>query len=83
MNPSLVSQIEVSINQLPLNEQLRLIERITQHIRETMVVRKPLEDQLAAMAADPEIQNELQNIHKEFSLQKPMVWQNYNGNPTR
>ncbi len=68
MNPSLVSQIEVSINQLPLDEQLRLIERITQHIRETMVVRKPLEDQLAAMAADPEIQNELQNIHKEFSI---------------
>jgi hypothetical protein len=68
MNPSLVSQIEVSINQLPLDEQLRLIERITQHIRETMVVRKSLDYQLAAMAAEPEIQNELQNIHKEFSI---------------
>jgi hypothetical protein len=68
MHSPLVSQIEVSINQLPLVEQLRLIERITQHIRETMVVRKPLEYQLETMAADPEIQNELQNIHKEFSI---------------
>ncbi len=68
MNPSLVSQIEVSINQLPLDEQLRLIERITQHIRETIVMKKPIEYQLADMAADPEIQNELHDIRKEFSI---------------
>lgn len=66
MNLSALSQIEESINQLSLDEQLWLIERLTQNIRKHVGAQNTLEDQLAAMAADPEIQHELRKINNDF-----------------
>lgn len=69
MNASAISKIEDSFNQLSLTEQLRLIERLVQRVREIMGGDEiGFEAQLTAMAADPEIQNELQQIEAEFVL---------------
>lgn len=69
MNASVLSKIEDTFNQLSLTEQLWLIERLIQRIRESMLQKESLfETQLAAMAADPEIQNELQLIEEEFAF---------------
>jgi hypothetical protein len=56
-----LSQIEDTIYELSLDEQLWLIERLAQHIRNAIAVQSNIEAQLTAMANDPEIQNELQN----------------------
>lgn len=61
-----LAQLEERIAQLPLDEQLRLIERVTQHIRERLQEQRILDSRLAAMAADPEIQAELNRINQEF-----------------
>ncbi len=67
--PSLiVSQIEERIHQLPIDEQLWLIERVAQRIREHVVNQRAFEKQLVAMAADPEIQSELHKINEEFAV---------------
>ncbi len=67
MNLSTLSQIEESINQLPVDQQLRLIERVAQHIRGHIAGKDSIEDQLAAMASDPQIQDELRKIDEEFA----------------
>ena len=67
MDSSVLSQLEKSIDRLSLEEQLWLIERVSQRIRENMVEKSTLDDQLAVMAADPEIQLELQRINEEFA----------------
>lgn len=67
MNLPVLAEIEESINQLPLDEQLWLIERITQRLRAHITAQSAWDNQLAAMASDPEIQNELQNIADEFA----------------
>ena len=67
MDSSVLSQLEESIDKLSLEEQLWLIERVSQRIRENMVEKSTLDDQLAVMAADPEIQLELQRINEEFA----------------
>ena len=54
MNLSALSQIEENIYQLSLAEQLWLIERVAQRIREKLVAQSALDQQLAAMAADQE-----------------------------
>lgn len=64
MNSTTLSQIEESINQLPLDEQVRLIQRITQRIKK----KNLLDRQLASMAADLEIQRELRAIDQEFAI---------------
>lgn len=66
MNLPTLSQIEESINQLPVDQQLRLIERVAQRIRGHIACKGAIEDQLAAMASDPQIQNELRKIGEEF-----------------
>ncbi|MEW5956087.1 MAG: hypothetical protein AB1801_00060 [Chloroflexota bacterium] len=69
MNASVLSRIEDTFSQLSLTEQLWLIERLIQHIRENMLQKESLfETQLAVMSADPEIQTELQQIEAEFVL---------------
>lgn len=68
MSLSELIQIEERISLLPVDDQLRLIERITQRLRESMVERTTLESQLASMAADPAIQNQLGKIEEEFSF---------------
>ena len=60
-----LAQLEERIAQLPLDEQLRLIERVTQHVRERLQEQRILDSRLATMAADPEIQAELNRIAPE------------------
>ncbi len=67
MNMMVLSQIEENIYELSLDEQLWLIERLAQHIRNGMMVKGNIETELIAMANDPEIQNELQMIEEEFA----------------
>jgi hypothetical protein len=67
MNLAVLSQIEARIDQLSLAEQLWLIERLAQRLRAQMIVHSPYEQQLAAMAEDPDIQRELQRIEEEFA----------------
>ena len=67
MSEPTLAQLEERITQLPLDEQLRLIKRVTQHIRERMREQRTLDSRLAAMAADPEIQAELNRIAQEFA----------------
>ena len=67
MNLSVLSQIGEHIHQLSLVEQLWLIERLAQRLREQLLAQNTLEDALAAMAADPDIQRELQCIEEEFA----------------
>jgi hypothetical protein len=52
---------------LSLAEQLWLIERLAQRLREQLIAQNMFEDSLAAMATDPEIQRELQCIEEEFA----------------
>jgi hypothetical protein len=67
MNLSALSQIEENIYQLSLAEQLWLIERVAQRIREKLVAQSALDQQLAVMAADQEMQQELRSIEEEFA----------------
>ncbi len=68
MNRLILSQIEENIYELSLDEQLWLIERLAQHIRNAVAVKDNIEAQLMAMANDPEIQAELQVIEEEFAV---------------
>jgi hypothetical protein len=67
MNLAVLSQIEEHIHQLSLAERLWLLERLAQRLREQLIVQSPFEQQLAAMADDPDIQRELQRIEEEFA----------------
>ena len=69
MTTPTLERIETDIAQLSLTEQLLLMERLAHHIRQTTL--RPLivqEGDLAAMAADPAIQHELQQINDEFAI---------------
>ncbi len=69
MDQTTLSQIEESFRRLPISEQLGLIERLVHRVHEsTLKKNEDLDKQLAAMAKDPEIQNELQQIEREFAL---------------
>ena len=64
-----LERIEADIAQLSLAEQLWLMERLAHRIRQQTL--RPLivqESDLAAMAADPAIQHELQQIDAEFAV---------------
>ena len=63
-----LSELDAAVSELPIEDQLRLVERLTQHIRETLVSTNGLEQQLREMAADPEIQKELRDIDREFAV---------------
>jgi hypothetical protein len=68
MTNATIERIEADIRQLPLADQLWLMERLAQHIRRSTIHTQPaLEDQLATMANDPEIQRELRQIEAEFA----------------
>ncbi|MEM7331472.1 MAG: hypothetical protein AAF490_05205 [Chloroflexota bacterium] len=69
MNMPILSQMEDRISRLSLDEQLWLMERLVQRIKEnTVKAKSQVEDDMIAMANDPEIQNELRNIEKEFAF---------------
>jgi hypothetical protein len=64
MGPTDLDQL---IDTLSLEEQLRLLERLAARVRQTVQgQRSSSEDDLAAMAADPDIQRELRMIEEEF-----------------
>jgi hypothetical protein len=67
MSLFILSQIEERIHQLSLTEQLWLIERLAQHLRAQLLAPQTREEALAAMAADPDIQREIQAIEEEFA----------------
>ncbi|MDD9974289.1 MAG: hypothetical protein OXU27_09795 [Candidatus Poribacteria bacterium] len=65
--PSPLSELEDNISRLSLDEQLLLIERVSHRIRENISDKTDSDAQLSEMAADPEIQRELQKINNESS----------------
>jgi len=67
MTTATLERIETAIAQLSLSEQLWLMERLVHRIRHVSLPPLIVEDNvLAAMAADPAIQQELQHISAEF-----------------
>ena len=69
MNSSVLFEIERKIRELSQKEQLWLIERLAHGLRErTLKDQRILENQLAAMASDPEIQSELKKMGEELAL---------------
>lgn len=67
MNTLALENLESAINQLPFLDQVRLLERLAQRVRKQTERQQGLDDELAAMAADPAIQRELRQIEAEFS----------------
>jgi hypothetical protein len=68
MNSAILLEIEKKIDLLSPDQQLWLIEQIVRRLRETPLKNQgEKENQLAAMAADPEIQQELRKIEEEFA----------------
>ena len=68
MSNTALERLEADISQLSLSDQLWLIERLAQRIRQrTLPDQPPLESQLAAMASDPDIQRELRQIESDFA----------------
>jgi hypothetical protein len=64
-----LEQIDERIARLSLRDQLWLVERLIRNIRRSMLNgQDALENQLSAMAADPEIQRESQTIEMEFAV---------------
>jgi hypothetical protein len=74
MNSSTVVEIERSIRALPLEDQLWLAERIVRQVREKTQASarlsdvEDLEEQLTAMANDPTIRTELDEIERELAV---------------
>ena len=69
MNIPILSQMEDRIGRLSLDEQLWLMERLVQGIKENTTNRRSqFENDLIAMANDPEVQSELREIEKEFAF---------------
>ena len=64
-----LKRVESYIAELSLVEQLWLMEWLAQHIRETATAASRAKyDALAAMADDPDIQREIQDIRAEFAI---------------
>lgn len=69
MSLSILPQLERNIQSLSLQEQLSLLEWLVQTIRTHTVFDQPsIENELAEMAADPEIQTEIKAIESEFEF---------------
>jgi len=68
MNLTSLSQIEKNVIMLPRDEQLLLVERIIHRLRKRNIEEESyIESQLAIMASDPDIQQELGKINEEFA----------------
>ena len=68
MNASILMEIERKIQLLSPKEQLWLIERLTHLLRaDSKPDQLALNHQLELMAADPDIQRELEAIEVEFA----------------
>ncbi|MGH9760570.1 MAG: hypothetical protein ACREDR_43855 [Blastocatellia bacterium] len=68
MNQSMVLQIEDTFRRLPISDRLLLLECLVHQVHlDTLRQTSDLDSQLALMAADPEIRNELERIEQEFA----------------
>jgi hypothetical protein len=67
MENSAFNEIEKQFTQLSFDEQLLLIERLVQRLRnDAAAEHQEWDNDLAAMAADPSIQRELRHMDAEF-----------------
>jgi hypothetical protein len=63
-----LDELEDRIRLLSDDEQLWLVERLLRHVRVNRRVKGPdVSQELEAMASDPDIQRELQEIQAEFA----------------
>jgi hypothetical protein len=68
VNQSVVSQIENTFRSLSISDRLLLIERLVHQVhQDTLKQPSDLDNQLALMAADPEIRSEMERIEREFA----------------
>ena len=67
MNLGVLSELEARIDELSVSEQLALLEYVAQRLRKNLGAQSNLENELALMAADPDIQRELREINEEFA----------------
>lgn len=68
MQNAVAERIEADIRRLTLTDQLWLMERLAQHIRRQAAPDSSgNRNALAAMAQDPEVRRELQEIDAEFA----------------
>ena len=67
MNLGVLSELEARIDELSVAEQLALLEYVAQRLRKNLGAQSDLENELALMAADPDIQRELREINEEFA----------------
>lgn len=65
MSSATAAQLEQRISLLSCDEQLWLVERVIHRLRTPQPITS-IEQQLQAMAHDPEVQQELQVINAEF-----------------
>jgi hypothetical protein len=66
--PQSLDQIKVEVEQLSLDDQMSLMETLLHSIRRRTLPLLASDDDLASMAADPDIQRELMGISAKFSL---------------
>ncbi len=66
MNQAALSQIEQKIFELSVDEQLTLIARVAEKLREKTVGAGDFESQLSEMANDEDIRRELMEIETGF-----------------
>lgn len=68
MSNSVLMQIEDGFKQLSTSEQQWLIARLMHHVHEAALRQMDdVDEELALMASNPQIQNELRRIEQEFS----------------
>ncbi len=69
MSVSALIQIEETIRRLSLPEQLHLLEWLARAVRQHVQIGESAQvNQLAMMAADPDIQRELRQMATEFAV---------------
>lgn len=67
MNLGVLSELETHIDELSVAEQLALLEYVARRLRKNLGAQGNLENELALMSADPDIQRELREINEEFA----------------
>jgi len=76
MKQAAISQIEERLIQLPVDEQLQLISRMAQRLRDHLNNPAHAEMPLEAMAADEDIQRELSQVKPDLAPPDPTNWGN-------
>jgi hypothetical protein len=64
---SALTDLESHIDQLSVIDQLALLEYVAQRVRKNLGTQSNPDNELALMAADPDIQRELREINEEFA----------------